>query len=359
MKKVALILCLLAALLALTACTRTQTPSSDTTSAITDAKETSAESMDSASDPTETTSPATEAPAETTSPATDAPAETTSPATDAPTETTSPATEAPDETTSPATDAPDETEFQNILVIDNEYCKIEITGIDPDNFWGYTVKAHLENKSSDKLYMFSVDNAWINGVECDPLFATEVAAGKKANDSIYFSTSALEENGITDFTDIEIRFRVYDSDDWSADDVVCETVHIYPLGEENATTYVRGDIPSDYIAFDNEYATLIITGYEWDDIWGYVANIYLVNKTDLEVMVSVDEASVNGYMADPFFATTVDAHKSKFSSLSWNEDTLAENGITTVESIEFTVKIYDNNDWFADDLVNLTVTLNP
>lgn len=50
--------------------------------------------------------------------------------------------------------------------------------------WGYTLKAQLENKSTEKTYMFSVESASINGVQCDPMFASEVAAGKKANEEI-------------------------------------------------------------------------------------------------------------------------------------------------------------------------------
>lgn len=58
---------------------------------------------------------------------------------------------------------------------------------------GYTLKAQLENKSTEKTYMFSVESASINGVQCDPMFASEVAAGKKANEEINFSTDTLEE----------------------------------------------------------------------------------------------------------------------------------------------------------------------
>lgn len=44
--------------------------------------------------------------------------------------------------------------FSEIVAIDNEYCSIKLTELDPDNIWGYTVKAELENKSADKNYMF-------------------------------------------------------------------------------------------------------------------------------------------------------------------------------------------------------------
>lgn len=257
------------------------------------------------------------------------------------------------------TSGKEEITFTEVTVVDNDECVIKITGIDADNFWGYTLKVLLENKSGEKTYMFSVDSAAINGVDCDPYFATEVAAGKKANKEISFSDSTLEENGVGIYTDIELNFRVYDSDDWFADPVAEETVHIYPYGEEKATKYVRESQPTDTVLVDNDYVTVIVTGYEEDSIWGYTVNLFLLNKTDKEVMFSVDEASVNGFMADPFYAKSVAPGKCAFSSMSWYNSTLEENGISTVEEIEFKLRAYDYDNWFGDDFANELITLNP
>lgn len=175
--------------------------------------------------------------------------------------------------------------FEEVVAIDNAECAVKITEIDPDNMWGYTLKAQLENKSTEKTYMFSVESASINGVQCDPMFASEVAAGKKANEEINFSTDTLEENGIVEYTDIELTFKVYDSNDWSADPVGKETIHVYPYGEENAVAFVREAQATDNVIIDNDYVTVIVTGYEDDEIWGYTANLFLLNKTDKTVML--------------------------------------------------------------------------
>lgn len=257
-------------------------------------------------------------------------------------------------------DAPTEEQivFDGLTVVDNDECSINITEIDSDNLWGYTLKVNLENKSSEKTYMFSVSSAAVNGLQCDPLFASEVAAGKKSIDSISFSNSVFEENGI-DFTDIELTFRVYDSNDWMADAVANETVHVYPYGEEKAEVFERTPSSSDNVIIDNEYVTATVIGYDEDNVWGYTINLFLQNKTDTEVMFSVDEASVNGYMVDPFWATSVQPGKCAFSSMSWSDTTLEESGITEIEEIEFLFRAYDYNDWMADDLTNETIILNP
>lgn len=259
----------------------------------------------------------------------------------------------------PKNDANNEITFTEMVAIDNEACTITITSIDADNMWGYTLNALLENKSADKTYMFSVENAAINGVQTDPLFASEVAAGKKSNEEISFSDEELENNGITEYTDIELTFRVYDSEDWSADDVANETIHIYPYGEDKAVKFVREEQSSDSVIIDNDNVTVIVTGYEEDGFWGYTVNLYLVNKTDKNIMFSVDEASVNGFMADPFYATSVAGGKCAFSSMAWSEETFEENGIADVETIEFKLRVYDEDDWLSDDIANETIVLNP
>lgn len=261
-------------------------------------------------------------------------------------------------------DGPGKTEineitFTQLTVVDNDQCTIKITGIDEDNFWGYALKVQLENKSADKTYMFSVESAAINGLVCNPLFATDVAAGKKANGEITFFDSNLEAFGEEKITDIELSFRVYDNNDWMADNVAEQTAHVYPYGQDKAVKFVREPQSTDKVIMDNEYVTAIVTGYRLDDIWGYSVELFLVNKTDKEVMFSVSDASINGYMADPFFATSVAPNKCAFNSITWFNSTLEENSITEVEEIEFQFKVDDANDWLADAFANEKVLLNP
>lgn len=249
--------------------------------------------------------------------------------------------------------------FTELVAVDNAECGITVTGIDPDDIWGYTVNILLENRSAEKTYMFAVDSAAINGVVCDPFFAAEVSAGKKANETVTFSTDTLAENGIEEYTDIELTLRVHDNDDWSADPVALETVHIYPYGEEKAEKFVRQAQENDNVIVDNEFVTAIVTGYGEDDMWGYTAYLFLCNKTDKNVMFSADNSSVNGFMIDPFYATTVPAGKCAFSSVSWSDDDLEKNGITEVETIEFEFRAFDKDDWTADDYIKEIITLHP
>ena len=159
--------------------------------------------------------------------------------------------------------------FEKMVAIDNDECSITINEIDESDVFGFfNLKASFDNKSAEKTYMFSVETAYINGVKADPLFATEVNPGKKANEDISFNRSVLEENGIVDFTDIEITFEVYNTDDYE-DHVAKETIHIYPYGEENASKFTREAADTDTVLADDENVTIILTKKKKDDEWEY------------------------------------------------------------------------------------------
>lgn len=249
--------------------------------------------------------------------------------------------------------------FEELVVVDNDECTVKITGIEPDNMWGYTLKVNLENKSADKTYMFSTQSGAVNGVESDPFFATEVAPGKKSNNDMSFMDDTLKNNGINEFTDIELTFKVYDTNDWTSDPVALETVHVYPLGEEKATKFVRESQSTDTVLIDDENIYIVVMGYTNDSIWGYTVNLYLENRTDKTLTYAVDEVSVNGYMADPFWAKEVRPGNVAFTSMSWSDTVFEENEITEVEEIEMLFKVYDSNDWMADKLIEEIVVLNP
>lgn len=260
--------------------------------------------------------------------------------------------------TAAPTEAASQITFEETVLVDNDACTVKVTAIDADNIWGYTLKVYLENKTDLEL-MFSVSDTSVNGFMCDPFWAATVTPGMKANEEISFSNTDFELNGITDVTDITFTLNVYDYNDWSADHLFNEVFTLYPMGEDAVQPYVRTPQAGETVLFDDENCTMIVTGFDPDNIWGYTVNVYLENKTDQSLMFSVSDAAVNGYMCDPFWATTVAPGKHSNTSISWSADEFESNGITEVESLTLPIRVYDAEDWMAEDLVSETFTLNP
>lgn len=253
----------------------------------------------------------------------------------------------------------EEITFSEMIAADTADCKIKITDVKEDRLWGYEIQVELENKSTDTEQMFSLEYLSVNGVECSCWMASSILPGKKSVEKISVDDSDLKDNSVGLFTDIEMGFRVYDNNDWLADDILNQTVHIYPYGKERAEAFVRQSKDSDLVLVDNESVTVIATGYREDTVFhDFEVNLYLVNKTEENIMYSVRDCSVNGYMIDPFFATSLHPGKSKFSTISWSYSAFEENGIDDVEVIEFLLTAYDEDSW-SDEFANEAVELRP
>ena len=249
-------------------------------------------------------------------------------------------------------------DFQQTLV-DNENVYVAITGIKHDGLWGYTWKLSIENRTDDTNLMVAMENVSVNGVMADPFFATEVAPGKTANSEVSWSDEEFESNDIEEVTAVEFELRIYDSDNWEVDAIVDEMMTVYPMGEESAQTVERESADTDIVLFDNDECSMILKSVDPDNLWGYTLKAYLVNKTDMDLMFSVNDASVNDIMCDPFWATTVAAGKTSNVEIYWMEETFEENGITDVVTIDLPITVYDEDDMFGDYLVDETFTINP
>lgn len=115
------------------------------------------------------------------------------------------------------TSKPEEDPFEGIepLCIWNmNGIKITVLGLEMDGFYGPEMYIEIEN-NTDKNLMFGVDDVSVNGYMMDPYWATSVAAGKKARETIYWFEESCIENGVENIHRVECVFRVSDKDTWA------------------------------------------------------------------------------------------------------------------------------------------------
>ena len=113
----------------------------------------------------------------------------------------------------------------------------------------------------------------------------------------------------------------------------------------------------EVVFVDDESCSFKITDIKDDSIWGYTLKAELENKSEKNLMFSMDEVSVNGFMCDPFWATSVQSGKKAKSDISFSTESFEELGIEEVEEIEFTLSIYNEDDWMEKRLVEEVFTL--
>ena len=122
---------------------------------------------------------------------------------------------------------------------------------------------------------------------------------------------------------------------------------------------VPGITFQETVFVDDENCTFTIKSIDPDGDWGYTLNAFLENKTDLNLMFSLDAVSVNGFMCDPFWASQVSAGMKANEEISFYESSLEDLGITDVTEITFTLCVYDYDDFAAEPLVEETFTIYP
>ena len=150
--------------------------------------------------------------------------------------------------------------LKNEVVLDNELFSITAKSIDEDSEYVYAVYLLIENKSPDKTYTFGIQKGEVNGVEVDPYTIIFINPGKKANTTVFIEN--LKEYGIEEYTDIELIVNVTEGK-YTYDEpyTMSESIHIYPYGKENAGKFVYEAKAGDQVLVDNDYVTVIYTGY--------------------------------------------------------------------------------------------------
>lgn len=103
---------------------------------------------------------------------------------------------------------------EGTLVYEGNGVKLVVKGLSEDgSIFGPGLVVYIHNEN-DKSVTVQTRDASVNGFMMDPLFSAEVAAGKHAISSVTFMDSELEENGITQITEIELSFHIYDTESW-------------------------------------------------------------------------------------------------------------------------------------------------
>ena len=238
-------------------------------------------------------------------------------------------------TTDDSTVSADITIEKQILVDQNDIV-ITAEKYVTDSFWGDGVKVLLEN-NSNKDVTVSCNALIVNDYMITDLFVSEIAAGKKANDTIYLSSSELEAAGIDTVGKIEIYFHVYDSSSYdNIFDSDCVTIQTSEYSNMDTT-------PNDVGAELYNEGGIRIVGKAVDEnsFWGTAVLLYCENESGRNVGISVDDLSVNGFMMSPLFSTTVYDGKKSIDDITIFSTDLEENGIESIEEVELKFHIYD------------------
>lgn len=240
------------------------------------------------------------------------------------------------------------------VIVDQDGIVITATEYVEDGIWGEGIKLLIEN-TSDKNVGVSCNATIVNNYMIVDLFSASVAAGKKANETLYLSSSELEAAGISNVGQIELYFHVYDSD--SYDTLFDAPCAIIQTSEYDAMDTTSND---DGIELYNENGIRIVGKYvDENSFWGSAVLLYLENNSGNNVTVSCENMSVDGFMVTPYFYASIYDGKMAIEEITIFGSDLEENGITTIEELELSFHVYDSETYETiADTSPITITVN-
>lgn len=248
-------------------------------------------------------------------------------------------------------DASDVTIEEQVLYDANDI-KITATGLE-DGLFGTELSLLIENNSSQNITV-QARNANINGYMVDTMMSADVAAGKKANDSLTFETTSLKECGIDTIATIEFSFVIIDFD--SFEDIY--NTDIITINTSGAEGYEQTYDDSGEVLAEVNGIKIVSKGLsEKDSFWGPGLIVYIENNSDQDITVQTRDVSVNGFMVETSMSEDVVAGKHAITAVQFFDTDLEDNGIETINDLELCFTIFNLESWadIADtDIINLS-----
>lgn len=92
--------------------------------------------------------------------------------------------------------------------------KIVVKGLsEADSLFGPSIVVYIEN-NGDRAVTVQARDVSVNGFMVEPIFSSDVMAGKRAVDTITFMSTELEENAITAIETVELSFTIFGYEGW-------------------------------------------------------------------------------------------------------------------------------------------------
>ena len=251
--------------------------------------------------------------------------------------------------------------IKNYVAIDKDNYSVTVDSMGWDNVSNLAyLNIILENKTTDKTYIFNTEDSFINGLQVHiPMFESAQAGSK--SQVVWYLNPLNESVAVKDITDIEALLHVYEYDGKESNEIDTETLHIYPYGQDSNTTYVYEQKDTDKLLIDNEYCTIILVGSDMDNV-NYTLKLYIVNKTDETMNISTGENYIDGKkIKNPPYFPQIKPKKSTFDTISWFVSAITDQGIdpSNISNISFFVDAYANGHLNDEHFFKETISFTP
>ena len=222
-----------------------------------------------------------------------------------------------------------------------------------DGLLGTEVKLLIENDSSKNILITS-SSVSANGymMPTAALYA-EVAAGKKANESLTLMSSELDQCGIETLAEMQFYLQIQDPETWET----IKTTDLITLAT-SATGYTQPVDDSGDVLYNENGYKIVCKGLKQDIIWDGTVVFYMENNSSKAVSIYAENVSVNGFMQEVGLWSDLRPSTKMIDGMSMIDlSDLEITNIDEIKTIEFNLRIVDAETW--EDIVTTdAMTLN-
>ncbi|MDE8725531.1 zinc ribbon domain-containing protein [Ruminococcus bromii] len=211
-----------------------------------------------------------------------------------------------------------------------------------DDLFGPTVTFAITNDSSKNIVV-TTRSLSVNGymMEASALYS-DVAAGKKAKESMILMASELEQAGIDTVADIEFYINISDSETY----MDIESSDLIKLSTSASGSFEQAVNDSGDVVYDSNGVRVVCQGLKQDLIWDGTVVFFMENNGNQPVAVYAENVSVNGYMVDvSLYSDLRPATRSISGMYILDLTDLEIESIDGIENIEFTLRIVNADNW--------------
>ena len=229
------------------------------------------------------------------------------------------------------------------VIFDEAGVKVTVKGLDMDAWSGPTLKLLVENNTANDIIVQTSDES-INSYMCYGLMSTSVSSGKKANGTLSFMASDLEECGIENIAEIEFKLRIIDPETFNT---INESKTI-TVKTSIAGIYQQNYDDNGTVLYSSNGIQVILKGLSDGDSWyGPGIRLEIINTSSNDYIVQTRDESVNGFMVSALFSCDVCAGKRAIDDVTFSEKELAENGSTVIKEAELTFVVLDPSSFYT------------
>ena len=203
--------------------------------------------------------------------------------------------------------------------------------------------------NTKKSISFGFKKCSVNGYMIDSYYFVTVEPGETKTYPASFDADTLKELGVTTYADYEFCVSVEDSETYETlieTDPISVKTSAYEGFEYNYDE-------SGTVLYDADSVKIISKGITEDEYLGNCLDLYVANLSDRNLVVSVNESSLNGKAIDAFFGAEVYAGKRSISSLSFDEKANPKKGDKL--TLSFRIDDMDSGDMIVEKTESVEV----